>query len=181
MHGGEQTTKACCVRVFTVSVCGRGRGAPGWRTNTQANYPASPWVSAALLSGCLHPGTKHRARHKSHTARMQTWGRGAWSAVHRPGCTAVDARLLFLACYPHLASQLEQFIEVQIETQPHWNDLTANDIRGVVDFCLTSDEQNPNSSNIKCKCWNICFFDTCHLMLWHVVWWKVLSLKHVKT
>lgn len=52
VHGRQETTKACCVCFYSKRVW-KGEGA-AFRTNTQANYPALQWVSAALHSGCLY-------------------------------------------------------------------------------------------------------------------------------
>lgn len=38
-------------------------------------------------------------------------------------------------------SQLEQFVKVQMKDAARWNDLTADDIWGVVTFHFTSDKQ----------------------------------------
>lgn len=96
-------------------------GGRGGVTNTQTNYPASPWVSAALRSCCLYPGTKHRELGiKVITAGLQTEEGGAG---RRPGRTAADTRALFLLrffspSYSQLPAQLrswKQFVKVQMK------------------------------------------------------------------
>lgn len=62
-----ETTNACYVRVCACTIFVWGEvGESEGSTNTQANYPALPWVSKALHSGCLYPSNNHRVLRKSH-------------------------------------------------------------------------------------------------------------------
>ncbi len=137
-----ETTKTCyvCVCVCVYCTC-VGRGA-GWRTNTQANYPALPWVSKALHSGCLYSSNNHRVLCKSHCSmnaapwREQTAKEGAGESEEcGPGYTTwyTHAHLSLQEQMKHhtlssqsaylpacAASQLEQVKGVLMKTKSIW-------------------------------------------------------------